>query len=302
VVRIGIVDLDTPHAGLLAGLLNRHDDLRVTAVWDGRAVHPPGYAGRFAAENGIEHACESLEEMIDLVDLALVLGVDWDFHLMRSEPFLEAGKMVYIDSPAVGKTAHCARLLEWQEKGASIMVGGAARFCSEVEKMRAEIGGFGEIVSIFAAAPPHFFARGIDVVEIVGALIGPGALGVSYISSKGDTSVFFVDYDGGPVCMIQLASPGHDLCISICGQKKSATVSIGRTDLSGLAEAVASFARTGRPPIELKHGLEAVRVMIAAGCALGHRDRVYIHNLDRCAGFDGWEYADSYALAARSRS
>ncbi|MGB9619013.1 MAG: hypothetical protein ACPL7K_01220, partial [Armatimonadota bacterium] len=107
---------------------------------------------------------------------------------------------------------------------------------------------------------------------------------------------------GGPVCIIQLASPGHDLCISVCGQTERAMISVGEADASGLAGAIVEFARTGRSPVELKHVIEAVRVMIAAGCAKGHRDRVYLHNLDRCAGFDGWEYADAFAVAARSQA
>jgi len=299
VVRIGIVDLDTPHAGSLAGLLRRHDDLNITAVWDGRTVHPAGYADRFAAENGVECVCESLEQMAEMVDLALVLGVDWDFHLMRSEPFVEAGKMVYIDSPAVGKAAHCTRLLEWEEKGARIMAGGATRFCNEVEETRQAIADFGEIVSVFASAPPDFFGRGVHIAEVIGAVLGPGAMGVRFIGSKDETSLYLVDYDGGPVCIMQLASPGHELCLSICGQSKKAMVSLSGSDVSGLAEAIAGFARTGRPPVALKEALEAVTLMTAAGCACGHKDPVYLHNLDKCAGFDGWEFADAYALAAR---
>ena len=216
-VRIGIVDLDTPHAGSLTGLLRQHDDLAISAVWDGRAVYPAGYAEQFAAENGIEHVCESVEEMAGLVDLALVLGVDWDFHLMRSEPFVEAGKMIYIDSPAAGKAAHCARLLEWEEKGARIMTGGAARFCKEIEETRRGIADFGEIVSVFASAPPDFFGRGIHIAEVIGAVLGPGVIGVKFIGSRDETSLFLIDYDGGPVCIMQLASPGHEICLSICG-------------------------------------------------------------------------------------
>ena len=299
-VRIGLVDLDTPRAEAYVELLRRYDDLSVAAVWDGHSVYPSAYAHSFAADNEIPRVCESLEEMAELVDLALVLSVDWDFHLMRAEPFVKAGKMVYIDSPAAGKAAHCTRLLDWEEEGARIMAGGPVRLSKEVAEMKSGLAEFGEIVSMFVSAPPDFFARGIHALEIVSELMGPGATGMKFIGSRGETKLFLVDYNGGPVVIAQLESPGHEFCLNVCGEKRKAMVSLNPTDYAPFVERLAAFARMGEPPVPLKHALEPVRLLIAANCAAGHRDPVYIHNLDKCAGFDGWGYADDYAAAAKS--
>ncbi len=281
-------------------MLQRCDDLSVSTVWDGRAVYPSCYARDFAAANGIEHVCESLEEMAELVDMALVLGVDWDFHLMRSEPFLRAGKMVYIASPAAGKAAHCDSLVEWEDKGARIMAGGPVRYSREICDMRARIADLGELVTVTANAPPDFFGRGIHAAEMLGAAAGARLAGVKFIGSRAETCMFLVDCNGGPICLLQLASPGNQLLLSVCGMSDEAAISLDGSDISGLADAIAQFARSGDPPTPLRKAIEPVRIVIAAGCARGHKDMVYIHDLDKCAGFDGWEYADEYAAAVRS--
>jgi virulence factor len=300
VIKIGLVDLDTPRVKAYADLLRGHADLSIAAVWDGHSVYPPGYARCFAAENEIPHVCESLEEMAELVDLALILGVDWDFHLMRAEPFVKAAKMVYIDSPTAGKAAHCTRLLDWEDEGARIMAGGPGRFSKEGAGAKNDLSNIGEIASVIAGAPPDFFSRGVHALGIVSELLGPGATSVKFIGSKGETKLFLLDYDGGPVVIAQLASPGHEFCLNMCGEKRKAMLSLDLVNYAPFVEKLATFARTGEPPVRLKHALEPVRLLIAAHCAAGHRDPVYIHNLDRCAGFDGWGYADEYAAAAKS--
>jgi hypothetical protein len=125
-------------------------------------------------------------------------------------------------------------------------------------------------------------------------------MGVKFIGSRGDTRLFLVDYSGGPVVILQLASPGHELCLNVCGERRKAMVSLDAVDFAPFADKLAEFALTGEPPVRLKDALEPVRLLIAANCATGHRDPVHLHNLDRCAGFDGWEYADNYAAAAKS--
>ena len=102
-INIGVVDLDTSHPGAFHEILKEMDDVAVTAVCDMGDVNPPGFAEEYAEERGIETVCKSPEDMVDLVDAAMVQGCDWDRHLKRARPFLEAGKPTFIDKPTFGK-------------------------------------------------------------------------------------------------------------------------------------------------------------------------------------------------------
>ncbi|MEK6570760.1 MAG: oxidoreductase, partial [Bacteroidota bacterium] len=75
-LRIGLVDLDTSHPKAFTSILNQIEGVRVTALWDGHDVYPPGYDEQFARENGIEHVCKSISELASKVDAAMIHGVD----------------------------------------------------------------------------------------------------------------------------------------------------------------------------------------------------------------------------------
>src|SRR4051812_32668314 len=100
-LRIGLVDLDTSHPGTFVPIL-RDMGHEVTAVYDGGTIYPEGYAEKFAGEHNIPNVCHSLADMIDLVDLAIIHSCDWDIHIERARPFVEAGKAVFIDKPMAG--------------------------------------------------------------------------------------------------------------------------------------------------------------------------------------------------------
>ena len=103
-MKIGVVDLDTSHPQNWIPIERElgHD---VVGVWDGGSVHPPKYVRDFAAEHNIPRVYESLDELAADVDCAIVHGCDWDTHIAKSHPFIEAGKSVLVDKPIAGNLA-----------------------------------------------------------------------------------------------------------------------------------------------------------------------------------------------------
>lgn len=100
--RVGIVGLDTSHPAAFADYLSEHDDASIEAIWDSGAVRSAEYAERFRDRYGA-HAYHEPEAMIDAVDAAMVLTVDWDTHRRLAVPFLDAGVPTLIDKPIAGR-------------------------------------------------------------------------------------------------------------------------------------------------------------------------------------------------------
>src|SRR5437016_716998 len=100
-MKIGIVDLDTSHPAAWVPI-ERALGHEIVGVLDSGAVHPPGYAERFASEHQIPRVFASIHEMVEHVDCAIVHSCDWDTHVDKARPFIAAGKAVLIDKPLAG--------------------------------------------------------------------------------------------------------------------------------------------------------------------------------------------------------
>src|SRR5438309_1793100 len=130
-MKIGIVDLDTSHPQNWIPIERDlgHD---VIGLWDGGTVHPEEYVEKFCAEKGIPHRYDSLEEMARDVDLAIIHGCDWDTHVAKARPFVEAGKAVLIDKPLAGCLRDLNQIVRWVNEGARITGGSSLRHSYEV--------------------------------------------------------------------------------------------------------------------------------------------------------------------------
>ncbi len=184
-LRIGIVDLDTSHPAAWIPIL-REMGQDVVGLYDGGTVWPDGYATQFAERFSVPRVFSSLEEMADSVDLAIIHSTNWDLHLQRAEPFLQAGKAVLIDKPIVGNLRDAHTLLDWERRGAVISGGSSARFASQVSEYLAQ--------DVELRGEPHvaFLANGVDefnyaIHAYAGliAIMGTGVLGVRTIGTAG---------------------------------------------------------------------------------------------------------------------
>ena len=304
-IRVGMVDLDTSHCELFAPLVNATDDLRVTAVWDGGAVHPAGRAARFAAEYGIPQVCANLDEVVAGVDVGMVMGQDWDLHVERARPFLEAGKPVFIDKPIVGRMADVAALIELSERtGVPVMGGSSLRYAPGLDGLRRLVDA-GEVVSAFASGPHDRFNYGTHAAGMVGGVFGPGMRAVRHLAS-GATELHLVEHVSGARIVLQLGTPdGWDYSFFIAVTTRAGVHSVNLplddalSDVlnQALLEAFARFARGGPPPVPLGELLEEVTLPIAAAEARRTGRRVELASLPPGAGFDGAAFTRQYAAA-----
>lgn len=130
---IGVLGLDTSHGEAFAAVL---DDLSsaedaatdtdaptIAAVWDGGAVRDDAYVASFCADwNATRY--DTPAAMVDDVDAAMVLAVDWERHVPLARPFLEAGVPTLVDKPVAGSLGVLERLAE--AAGSAPLFGGSA--------------------------------------------------------------------------------------------------------------------------------------------------------------------------------
>ncbi|MBO7743157.1 Gfo/Idh/MocA family oxidoreductase [Paenibacillus sp. MWE-103] len=172
-LRIGIVDLDTSHPGNWVPIIKELGH-QVIAVFDGGTVHESGYASQFAKKHNINVICESLEEMAPIVDAVMIHSVDWDLHVERARPFVEAGKAVLIDKPMAGNIRDIRQLLEWERSGVRITGGSSLSVCEEAADWHRQQDPGDPIVTVLAGCSVDDFNYGIHAFYFLQAIMGPG--------------------------------------------------------------------------------------------------------------------------------
>jgi hypothetical protein len=299
-ICIGLVDLDTSHPAAFTSILNKIEDVKVTALWDGHDVYPPGYDKRFAQEHSIEHVCNSLEELVEKVDAAMIHGVDWDKHIEKAMPFFEAQKPVLIDKPIVGKIRDIDQILELQEKFRTPIFGGSSlRFADEVQDLNKLKTPIGEIHFATASGPGDIFAYGIHTTEMAQGVLGTGVESIEFLGGN-KAELYKATYRNGSILILQLLAPHHEWSLSLYTATGLHVRKIDSTKLyPPFLEQFLKIIRGEPATFSLSDSLEAVKIHIAAEKSKLCGRAVRLEELRPEDGFDGTAYAASYAASKR---
>lgn len=299
-IRIGLVDLDTSHPKTFTAILNTMPDVKVNALWDGRDVWPEGYDAQFAKENDVPNVCKRLEDMLEQVDAVMIHGANWDKHLDKAFPFIQAGKPVLIDKPMVGKARDIYGLLELQAAHRTPIYGGSAlRYAEEISSLQREASQFGEISSLVATGPGDFFSYGIHTMEMAQGLIGTGATCVEYVAEYKSCFVT-VTYHNGFVLVLQLQQPHQEWSLSLYTATGLRTKVIDQSNVyEPFLRNFISLVKGDDISYSLEAPLEAVKIHIAAKLSRQHGGKIYLAEVPAEEGFDGAAFAAEYAAAKR---
>ena len=298
--RIGLVDLDTSHPKTFTKILNAMPGVKVNALWDGRDVWPEGYDERFAKENDIPHVCKRLEDMIEHVDAVMVHGVNWDKHVDRAYPFIEAGKPVLIDKPMVGKVRDIYTLLELHvTHGTPVYGGSALRYAQEIGMIRSQADRVGEVLTAIATGPGDFFSYGIHTAELAQGMVGTGAHYVEHVAEN-KSSFVSVTYHNGFVLVLQLQQPFHEWSMCLYSTTGMHTLRVDPTRIyEPYLQNFINIVNKQDVSFSLEAPLEAVKILIAAKLSRQHGGKIYLSEVPADEGFDGAAYAAEYAAAKR---
>ncbi|MCC6487579.1 MAG: Gfo/Idh/MocA family oxidoreductase [Candidatus Hydrogenedentes bacterium] len=173
-MKIGVVDLDTSHPQNWIPI-ERELGHEVAGLWDGGSVHPAGYAEKFAAEHKVPKVYESLEAMAREVDCAIIHACNWDTHVEKARPFVEAGKSVLLDKPVAGNMRDIAQIKQWVRDGARISGGSSLRFCYETRDWLAKpVEERGVPHTVLCGCGVDEFNYGIHAYAMLSGILGPG--------------------------------------------------------------------------------------------------------------------------------
>ena len=207
-MKIGIVDLDTSHPAAWVPIL-RAQGHTLAGVFDHGDVHPHGYAGQFIATHDIPCVFASLAEMAATVDCAIIHSCDWDRHLERAQPFVEAGKAVFIDKPLAGNVADLRRMQGWVDGGARMAGGSALRYCAEVRQWLAQdVAERGQPHTVVSACGIDEFGYGIHAYALLCGIMGPGIASVRCLPGNAQWRVE-VQWADGRVGIVVVGQTTH---------------------------------------------------------------------------------------------
>ena len=295
--RIGIVDLDTSHGESFAKQIAAIDGAELVATLDHLDIRDDAYVDDYCGERGCKR-CATAADMMEVgVDAVAVLSVNWDAHLDRAKPFLEAGVPVFIDKPMAGSAAGVAEFQALVEKtGTPFFEGSGWRWNATISKVREEFA-TKQIDCVMASAPNQYFYYGIHSAELALGLLGPGMESVQMVrhDEKG-TLIHFVHSRGTRgYLQPQCGFPFRAASFVVDGEFHCAEFPIPEIHRS-VVETLIATATKGEGPLPVHQTGESVKILAAA--IQSHQTGgapVKIDEVDPSISFDGAAFVEEYS-------
>jgi len=299
-MRIGIVDLDTSHPAAWIPI-ERELGHEIAGVWDGGSVHTAGYAERFAQEHGIPRVYATLAEMAADVECAIIHGCDWDTHLGKARPFLEAGKAVLLDKPLAGSVADIRELQRLERAGARITGGSSLRFCREV----AAYLGFPEAErglphTVFCGCGVDEFNYGIHAYSLLSGILGPGAVSVRHLGG-GPRRLMQLTWSDGRTGLVAIEATGEWLpfyATAVTDRGVQQLTIDSRALYRALLEALLPYlaGEQAQPPVRMDDLVEPELCALAAKLSWenGNREVGLAELVGSSISYDGSAFAAEY--------
>lgn len=305
-IRVGMVELDTTHSDTFARVLKNIPGMELSAVINRGAVYGAERTEQFVKDFSVPHVCETVEEMLEYVDCGLVVGVNWENHVSDAEPFIVAGKPVFIDKPVIGRECDARYLMSLASKYQTPIYGGSTvRYSANLPEYKQKVEKRKDRVSftVYGVVNSHshydmldLMYYGIHGAELMEEVMGPGALSVNYIDFYRKEHIIHVKYDDRPPVILMLGwiSERHRITM-LTDKGPEDWVPDSTGDHEGMFNALAKGIETGRPDRPINEQIEACRILIAADKSRKLGRRVYLSELDESDGFSGKIFAKEYS-------
>ena len=209
-IEVGVLGLDTSHPEKFAAILGDRDDVTVTGVWDGGEIRDETYTNEFCADHDATRY-EDPHAMVDDVDAAMVLTVDWCSHRTLALPFLEAGVPTMVDKPLAGSVTDVDAIEAAAVRGNAPLYGGSAvPFHPDLEELTRM-----EPNTVFCSGYGDPFYYGVHLVDTIRFVIGSDWTRIEPIDGAGRVAmVHFVD---GSTVTLRLDGPEEEGTFAFLG-------------------------------------------------------------------------------------
>ncbi|MFM1802756.1 MAG: hypothetical protein RJA81_2108 [Planctomycetota bacterium] len=282
-LRAGMIGLDTSHVVAFTGLLNDPakatgvlSTVKVTAAFPGGSPDIPssrdrveGYTATLRDKHGVK-ICDSIEAMLEEVDVVFLESVDGRPHLDQIRPVIAARKPVFVDKPVAGTLADAVLIYQLAEKAAVPIFSSSSLRYSQSTMGAANKAVVGDVLGAVAFSPcaleehhPDLFWYGIHGVESLFTIMGTGCKSVSRTHSP-DFDVVVGSWEGGRVGTFRGIRKGKaDYGATVFGSK-SIYHATGYSGYQPLVEKICQFFQDGKPPVSAKETIEMFAFMEAA--------------------------------------
>lgn len=280
-LRAGIIGCDTSHVPAFTDALNDPNatgdlaDVDVVAAFPGGSPDLPSSRDRVEGytkelrDKGIE-IVDSIEALLDRVDVVLLESVDGRPHLAQVRPVLMAKKPVFIDKPVAGSLADAVEIFQLAERqGVPCFSSSSLRFSPGILGMRNNEQ-VGQVVGCDVYAPcaleehhPDLFWYGVHGVEMLFTIMGPGCVSVTRTHTEGTDIATGVWQDGRIGTFRGLRQGASNYGATVFGTKGIAP-SGSYAGYRPLVDEIAKFFKTGQPPVPAAETLEIFTFMEAA--------------------------------------
>lgn len=283
-LSIGILGLDTSHVIAFTKTFNDPKaagdlaTMRVVAGYPGGTDIPSsknrvkGFTKQLAGM-GVE-IVDSIPALLARVDVVLLESVDGRPHLEQARQVFKAGKRVFIDKPLAATLQDVLAIDALaRQYGVPWFSSSALRFGPKVPKSIGDITGC-DAWSPCSLEPTHtdLFWYGIHGVEALFTVLGPGCVSVTRTKTVGTDLVTGVWRDGriGTFRGLRTGKGGYGA--TVFGSRGVARRGDHRGYKSLVVE-IASFFRTGKPPVDPKITIEIYAFMAAAQASSGTQSK-----------------------------
>jgi predicted dehydrogenase len=278
--RIGMVGLDTGHSEAFTRSLNDPQAGDKFLGYKVTAAYPKGTENILEWKNRIpeitkkveSHGVEivnSMDELLDQVDVVLITCIDGNRHLEQAMPAFEAGKRVFIDKPFAGTLADAYAIAEAAKKNnVPLFSSSSLRYIKGVEEIAA--GSIGSVIGAEAYSPAHIeehhpdlFWYAVHGVETLFTIMGTGCVSVQRTFTE-DTDLVVGVWDDkriGTFRGIRKGQGGYG--VSVFGETGIAVLN-EYAGYEPLLVKVCEFFESGQAPIPIEETLEIFAFMQAA--------------------------------------
>lgn len=278
--RVGIIGLDTSHSPAFARMLNDSEGEGDLAKCSVVAAYPHGSATIESSSSRIPKYTEqlrtmgveitdSIEDLLEKVDCVLLETNDGRLHLEQAVQVFRADKPVFIDKPLGSNLAECVAIANAAKAyDVPFFSSSSLRYISGAQAARS--GDYGAVHGCSAYSPcdvepthVDLFWYGIHGVETLYTCMGTGCQSVRHTSTD-DFELSVGRWADGRIGTFRgLRSGKRDYGALVYGQKVNELI---RRDVGyePLVERIATFFRTGEPPIAVEETIELYAFMQAA--------------------------------------
>ena len=296
---IGLVDIDTTHAKSFAGILQGLPDFSVTGVFDAGDVRSDAEVLEFCKHFGCQRF-ENVESLADSIDAAMVLSADWQVHMKRLIPLIEAGKPVFVDKPLAGSLKELRAFEKLvQKSGVPVLAGSGWRLNNSIQQAYGKFSS-AEIDSVLAMMHNEYVYYGIHVVEMVLGLLGSGIDQVEITEKDDSRTILQFSHKRGAGGHILLQMPKgcfvYGITFRANGQWQE--VNFGSQDIHrGVCESFAEMVIEQKSPLSPSELTEGAKVVLAGLQSWEQSRPVRIEDLDEAAEYGSAEFMRQYRSA-----